>query len=692
MTADGPTAPLASRLKRAGLAITLLLAIPLVIVTLGALFITHCDYLDGLKHYLLGPGVGCLYAGAIGLFLGGFGKRRWATAGLILWWFAALISNLLHFYNHPPIDAYNPFIGFFNGAVYDDYIPVTKDWWTYRGLTVLQAVLLVVGHILNERARGRWKFWLAWCFVWVAILPISFNRTSADIIEELGGSYETEHFIIHYPLRSPIAQRIEDIASDHEFRYEQLKTTLGVAPQQRIRSFVYRNADEKQRLMGAGRTYIAKPWSREIHLNAIEYGAPVLKHELAHVFGAEISEGWLGIPTVLGVIPKMALVEGFAVALTGPKGRLTAHQWSAAMRSLKIAPPMETILNATGFLSTHAGQAYTLSGSFLRFLLDEHGITRFRELYRTGSLHEAYELPAGDLVQAWTAFLDDRDQVPLTETDLKLAEYHFDVPSKFHRVCALEIARWEREAADARADGAMDRALSLYERVAEHDPENPYKQWQLLNALIAQRDLERATETARRVSTDAHATRVLQANARARLADILWLQNHAPEAADIYETLLQEPLQEASLRRYEVCARAARWDNPLTRNGVRDYLLSTELDQKTAVEQLEALREAAPEEALLPYLLGRRLAMAHPMEGAESMLQTSLQLGLQSARLERAAYQLQGRLYLSRNDPQRGRAAFEASRALHASAGYQEEMSDWIERCNWMYNRLDAEK
>lgn len=83
--------------------------------------------------------------------------------------------------------------------------------------------------------------------------------------------------------------------------------------------------------MGAGCIYIVKSWLGEIYFNVIDEGVPVLKYELAHVFGVLIAEGWLGIPIYLGVLFWMVIVEGFVVVLIRDSGCFSLYQWILVM-------------------------------------------------------------------------------------------------------------------------------------------------------------------------------------------------------------------------------------------------------------------------------------------------------------------------------------------------------------------------
>ncbi len=679
---DRADEPALTRLKAVLVAALALSAIPLVIVTVGGLFVRNCDYTGGLAHYLMNPVLGALYGAAAGLFLASFGNLRRATWGVVGWWLATVLANLWHFYNNPPIYAYNPFIGFFSGSVYDNVIPITTTWLLYRANTAVQIALLVA--LAFRRKFVAAPFAIGAVVFALQAGAIGYDMSRAEIIARLGGKHETEHFVIYYDQKSAVANRIERLAADHEFRFMQLSKLLGFEPTSRITSFIYKDGNQKRRMMGAGKTYIAKPWSGEVHLNAIELGAPVLKHELAHVFGADIAHGWFGIPTQYVIMPRMAIVEGFAVALTWTKGRLTPHQWSAAMHELKIAPPLARILDAEGFLGTHAGQAYTLSGSFLRWLLDTQGVERFSKLYRTGDIQAAYDRPAADVIADWNSFLADRALVPLTEDDLRLAKFHFDRPSKFHAVCALEVAGWEREAGKARHEGDAARALELYQKVLGHDPQNPAKHWQVLDALIAANKLDEALTAADALANYKSASKVLQARARARTGDILWMQDALDEAAAVYTELLDEPLDEANHRRLTVVLAAVKWSDVQARDGVRDYLLGRVRGRDKAIAHLKRLAKGAPDVPIVHYLLGRRLFAAHELEAAYQSLGRALDLGLGSVRLQRAAHEQLGIVRVYTNRPQEAARHFEQALHLHTSDGFTARLADWVARCRWM--------
>ncbi|MCA9189394.1 MAG: hypothetical protein KDA99_27405, partial [Planctomycetales bacterium] len=103
--------------------------------------------------------------------------------------------------------------------------------------------------------------------------------------------------------------------------------------------------------MGAGRTQIARPWARQIHIHGFDVPHRVLKHELAHVFAGELAAPPFRVPGTLGIFVNIGVVEGVAVAADWPASELTVHGWTRAMRSLGLAPDMRRMMGPVGIWS-----------------------------------------------------------------------------------------------------------------------------------------------------------------------------------------------------------------------------------------------------------------------------------------------------------------------------------------------------
>ena len=665
-----------------------LLAIPLLVVSAGAPWISNCDIPGGLRHYALGPLTGAVFGVGLGLFAGTFVSRKWATAAVIVVFWGMLGANAWHFYAEPPISAFNHFAGYWTGSVYDDTITITPVWARFRLYTLLLGLALGGGAACVRLFPGGMGWALSGVGPIATVLAFTtsgaFDLRRDEIAAALGGRMETEHFILHYPQNGPVARRIEALAADHELRWTQLKDELDLAPTRKIRSFIYESETQKQELIGAGATYIAKPWSWEIHLNNLEVGAGVLKHELAHVFGAELAKGFLKVPTSLFFFPKMAFVEGFAVALEGSRSRLTPHQWSAAMRAQGIAPPISTILKAEGFLGTHSGKAYTLAGSFLRFLLETRGLDRFRALYADGDLESTYDEGQEALIAEWERFVDDREKVPLTADDEALARFQFDQPGRFHRICTLEIAGWEVDAAKAKSLGDLNGAVDLHRRIVSFDGADADKRAALMEALIDGGRFAEARDVGETVrDDDAGASGVLRARTSVRLAELLWLEGRHDDAFAAWKALADVPIDDGTRRRLLVLIGLSAHPEPAFRAQLLEYLIKGSPSGDAATEMLAAMALRYPQEPLLLYLLGRRQDGARLNDAADKVLGRALDAGLAPELLRFETRRLRAQLAFRLDRLEEAEARYSALAVDASSLGLAGELLEWAERCRF---------
>ncbi|MCA9613011.1 MAG: hypothetical protein KC586_09695, partial [Myxococcales bacterium] len=86
------------------------------------------------------------------------------------------------------------------------------------------------------------------------------HRTSvASIDETLGAIRRGTRCVVHAPRELSEAQ-LSRMVEDCDFRVSNAERMLGVTQQTPVHAFFYRDVEEKRRAMGAGSTFIAKPW------------------------------------------------------------------------------------------------------------------------------------------------------------------------------------------------------------------------------------------------------------------------------------------------------------------------------------------------------------------------------------------------------------------------------------------------
>ena len=608
----------ASRTLATALALNVgVLVPPFLAATLFSRVGTPCDPFALVAFYPLLTVPSAVLASAAGVFCG-FLARRPGRA-VLLYVLLVLLSGVLTAWPilfGPQVYAFNFFLGHMPGPLYDEALSVSSSLLWFRLETLVLALFLWAATTLcldvaeARLRRPRWDWGLfallGLCVGAVVLLEahaadLGLRMTDSALRERLGGVRETEHFQLIYARGIPRDQ-VDRMVRDMEFRHTQLAHFFGGAPEGRIRVWLHRSEAEKKALVGAGRTQFAKPWRLELHLNARDFPHSTLKHELAHVMAAPAGSAPFGVTTRLGVWPLMGLIEGMAVAADNPiQGELTLHEWTAGMRREKLAPDIRKLVGPQGFYQSAPARAYTVMGSFLRYLADTYGPEKLRALYAHGDVEEAYGRPLDALATEWETYLD---ALPLDEAAASRAFARFRTGSLFARACAREVARIQEEARDFLASDPQ-QALELYQRAVKLQPQE--YAWRMGEAAALER-LERVDEASRVLAALAGTEQVksqgaLQAEVALAQADVATQRGQSAEARAHLERVLALATGPEVTRTAQV--KLAALDSPERAGPLTFYF-------RDRREELRLLRlatglERLPRDPYLHYLLGRRL-------------------------------------------------------------------------------------
>ncbi len=402
---------------------------------LGGLWQRGCDPLGGLLFYGMGPGLSSVLGAVCGVIAATFIRRRVLAILLAFLPMAScIVVGLWRLYADPVVFAYDPFFGYYSGAIYDEGVHVGGRYLRYRGYTLLAAsaalgmLVVVTDHRLQRRARPladlrtdargpRGALALMSGLAAIASIAIGlrgshhgFTADEESIRDVLSQRIETEHFIIDYAPRSPEDRMIALIAAEHEYAYHLLQEKMdGRAPPGKVHSFVFRDPNQKREAMGAGTVQVAAPWRQQIYLDHRDYPHPVLHHELAHVFGKTVGDDLFGVARS-GLHVNIGLIEGFATGLAPrPVDRLDVHDQVEVLEALGRRPKLAEIMGP-GFFGHSSRVAYMTVGSFVQWLLEQRGFEPLGTFYRTaGDAQAAYGTSLEELEAQWLAFLDARD-------------------------------------------------------------------------------------------------------------------------------------------------------------------------------------------------------------------------------------------------------------------------------------------
>jgi len=626
--------PLAWWLDRLGARVVLTLPAALVLM-LNAVRVQNCDPLAGAAFWVLIPMVSVLFGHALVFGLARLtGSARagfWLAGGVVcadtLWFGVRLVFE-------PPITGMHTLFGYFAGSIYDEALAIPSPLLWYRALVVVVSltvvVLVEVAHRRSARQPLRAVGWAAVSLCASTGLLLARAETNgfwlerADIAEALGASVESEHFVIHYDPAAFSPPQIDALVRDHEYRYAELQAFFDEDPiataGRPLHSYVYPDRSTQQRLFGSRNTFVARPWTYEMHIRWSSTGDTAVAHELAHLFTAPFGGGPLSLATDGGLFVHLGLVEGIALAADWPPSELTPHEAASAMRSLDIAPDLRLLFEPSGFWSQPSGKAYTLMGSFVRWLVDTRGMDRFKEVYAYGDWEGVYGQSTDTLVAEWEAFVDS---AVVDDSRLELARFKYSRRSIFGKVCARTIAELRRQARNAEGQGDYARALDLQTEIQGFQKNKPEPALDIARLLVKLERWDDATALLDALLARSGKSE-LKPKTRAEVeelrADILWRADRRAEAADAYSTCLGWGHSDGERRALQLKLLGTTTDDEEEGDLAFQYLFESSGRPRLLWSALQ-WEAYAPDDPMARYLVGFQLYSAGLPEDAIPYLQ-----------------------------------------------------------------------
>jgi hypothetical protein len=641
-----------------------LLAAHLVVLLVHGARVGFCDPRQGLLLFALGPGAGAVLAAAWGTLAGlasasllpaGASRRGPAVAFAVAAAapLGAILVSVWRFWTSPMVFAFDPFVGFFAGTLYDTVINAVPRLITYRAgsaASLLVAVCLCAaagrseqGGVTLPRLRERAGSWALAGLGATLSLGITLSgpalghyQSTQTIRRTLGQTWLSRRCEIVYasgilPERAALLGRECDAhVAAHEAYFE---TTLA----DRVTVFTFLSARQKGELMGASHTYIAKPWRREVYVQSDNYPHPVLSHELAHVLAGTFGRGPLAVAGPWGGwVPDPGRIEGFAVAAAPPEDTdYTLLEWTKALQDLGLRPPLGTLFKLS-FLGQNSSTGYTVAGAVVDWLHTRHGPRALRAWYGGASVEAAF---AGEtLDQLESAFASDLDRIVLPDRIRELARARFDRPAIFGRRCPHVVDQRLEEAGFAFDGFDFDAAGIAYQTALQLDPSNFSARMGLAACAERQRGQDDARALYEAMGSDPTLTRVQRASALERLADLELMAHEDPLAADHYAAAEKDAFDEhrartIAVKRYALRDAAGR--SAITALLLGDRRLGPDLPQAAA--ELGEWSATEPELGLADYLIGKNLYSRARWRDAHVRLQRALQRGLPLASVRREA-------------------------------------------------------
>lgn len=666
--------PASSLLSDVAIGSFLIWFLPVVLLGLNQVRVRQCDPVGGLAFMFAGPGIGTQLAGVFGALVGAF-VPKWPLRLAVLVPFLGLLAGLGSFWSTPSIAVYGQFVGWFPGTLYDVGRSFPMELMTYRLFSV--ALWFVAAMLLLGLFSGRAKLpaiavALAASLVFgagVSAGPELGHRSTVSAIDDaLGGLRESERCVVHYP-REMREDRVARLMADCDFSVVRAEEGLGVEQTEPVHAFFYRSASEKQRWMGAGRTFIAKPWRMEVHLQLAGWPHPVLGHEVVHVVARNAAQGPFQVSGQAGGWwPNPGLIEGVAVGIDWRELEgMTPHQWARAMRDLELLPSVGRLMGL-GFLGVEARRSYTTVGSFTRFYRDTRGVDALRDAHREGQVPDL-STAADD----WDSFLDT---VELPDGAGDLARMRFSRSSIFATACPHRLATLRSQLGADLAAGDEARARQTCRDMLDIDE----------GALDARIALAGAEARLGRTRAATAAVEAMQggpilaiARAEEQIADARWLRGDLTDARERYAQLMEIPQAEGARRLLEVKIDALN-GGPEEAEIVRAMFLGRGGSPASPVaithlaHELDGLRD----DGLGSYLAARQLLNEERYALALPLIDRARTLGLPTDRLNHEASRILGLSFVALTRYDEARSAFESA---HDAGGISTAERDaWLDR------------
>ena len=604
-----------------------------------------CDPVGGMATYALTAGLGSALAGVVGAasaiasghFLSSARKRRrWAAvvAGLAPLATALVAASL--FYFTPAVFAFDPFVGFFSGTLYDEVVEAWRPLLTYRAGTVCTILAVVFAATSMSRgADGRLVIstrpWMAGALLFVLASvtliangeKLGHRSTAASIRRVLGGVRSGPRCEIVFPRATP-ERDAELLLRDCEEALVAVEQRIGFRGPERITAFFFKDSEQKRALMGAADTYVAKPWRREVYLQVAPYPHPVLGHELAHVVAGQVASGPFHVAGRLyGLLPNPGLIEGIAVAASPDRDELTPQQWARAMKDLGLLPKLSRTFGG-GFLAQNSSTAYTVAGAFVGHLLSSGRANGVRAWYGGAPFESAFGLSFAAAEDAWLRSLDE---APLPPETLAVAKARFDRPAIWGRRCPHVVEKLRDEAEECRDEGDYGRADDKLRTLLTLDEADPSARMERAKLASKRGDDATMRSMLDEMIRDARVSVTWRSRAREALGDDDLRHGRLEAAKASYDAARHDVLDEDWGRTLDVKAFAATSPERATlfgrlivgRSDTKDETIPATI---ALARYLERASSSAEDLALARYLVARRLVDAHAYEEADAMLAT----------------------------------------------------------------------
>jgi len=410
--------------------------LPLIISLANSYLNGFCSFVDGLFFYIviLTP------SSIIGMGLSVvsiFVWRKFSRTIFVVIFLIILFIPVLEIYFNPQVYFYNPIVGFFPGNIYDEGLTVSTTLMLYRIFNLFYFGSIIISFIIFASKYSATKRVL---FLSITVIVASgfiyfsplfgFTTTEKSLSNRLKFGISTEHFEIKYSSKLTKSE-LKLLAIRHEMYYEELKNFFKYKPNKKIKSFIFSNADQKKKLFGAGNADVAKPWLMQIYLTYDNYNG-TLKHEIAHCFTVGFGATIFKIADNFNA----ALIEGAAVAGDPYYDDYPVDYMAALAFQNGYKINLGSLFESFNFFFQPSSLSYIYAGSFSKYLIDNYGVAKFKQLYSNIDFQSVYGKYFPDLISEYYEHLSKFN----VSNKKPMADFYFGRKPIFSKVCPRYIS------------------------------------------------------------------------------------------------------------------------------------------------------------------------------------------------------------------------------------------------------------
>ena len=410
--------------------------LPASISIVNSIFTISCSFCDGVQFYFVITFPSLIIGSALGLFSFIISKKLNKTIFVIIYILILLIP-LAEFYYNPQVYFYNPIFGYYPGTIFDEGLSVSLKLLGYRifNLVYFGSIALIGIKYIKTQKRSLKRLFLLFSiiipFIFYYFSPqLGYTTTFNKLDKTLSRKAITPHFIIHYP--PSINKKLADtIILLHEYFYQELKSYFKYDLNKKINSYLFLNDTQKKILFGSANADVAKPWQYSDYVTYNDYNS-ILKHELAHCYSAKFGTGLFKVADNINP----SLIEGIAVAADPFYGENSIDYMAALAYKNGYKVNLKNLYRGFNFFGQTSSLSYIYAGSFTRFLINNYGIKRFKELYVSNDFLKSYGNSLDYLQDKFFHYLDSLK----IEKGVHKANFYFGRKSIIYKVCPRYVA------------------------------------------------------------------------------------------------------------------------------------------------------------------------------------------------------------------------------------------------------------